>query len=205
MRALPRIAAAAACLAVIAATVASFHATGKSAPQPAPLPVISDVGGDFELTRAGGVRVRLRDYRGRAVLLFFGYTHCPDVCPTSLYTLKSVLEKLGTEADEVRVIMVTVDPERDTPDALEQYVRYFHQKFVGLSGTAREISLVARQYRVRYQIDTAPSAGGRVSHSAYIYLLDRQQRVRTLFGAGASPGEIVDGVRWVLQEADKPA
>lgn len=162
--------------------------------------MISDVGGDFELTRAGGARVHLRDYRGRAVLLFFGYTHCPDVCPTGLYNLKGALEKLGDAADQVQVIMVTVDPERDTPDALEQYVRYFHSRFVGLSGSAQEIAKIARQYRVHYQKDSSPSAGGRVSHSAYIYLLDRRQQVRAVFGASASAVEIVDGVRQVLQE-----
>lgn len=200
MRAIRRIAAAIVCLVVVAAAVAVFHATGKDAPRPEPLPVISDVGGDFELTRAGGARVHLRDYRGRAVLLFFGYTHCPDVCPTSLYNLKGALEKLGNAADQVQVIMVTVDPDRDTPDALEEYVRYFHRQFVGLSGTVQEIDQVARQYRVRYQIDGWPSAGGRVSHSAYIYLLDRHQQVRAVFGASADPVEIVDGVRQVLQE-----
>lgn len=162
--------------------------------------MISEVGGDFELTRAGGARVHLRDYRGRAVLLFFGYTHCPDVCPTGLYNLKGALEKLGNAAGEVQVIMVTVDPERDTPDALEQYVRYFHPQFVGLSGTAREIDQVARQYRVHYQNDASPSTSRRVSHSAYIYLLDRRQQVRAVFGASANPVEIVDGVRQILQE-----
>lgn len=200
MRAISRIAAVIVCLVVVAAAVAAFHVKTASTSRHPALPVMADLGGDFELSRAGGARVHLRDYRGRAVLLFFGYTHCPDVCPTSLYNLKGALEKLGTAAGEVQVIMVTVDPQRDTPDALEQYVRYFHPQFVGLSGTAREIEQVARQYRVHYQNNASPSAGGNVSHSAYIYLLDRRQQVRAVFGADAKSVEIVDGVRQALQE-----
>lgn len=198
MRALYRIAAVAFALLVIAA-VGSFYAKSESASQSARLPVMSDVGGDFELTGAGGARVHLHEYRGRAVLLFFGYMHCPDVCPTGLYTLKGVLDELGDAAGRVQVIMVTVDPERDTPEALERYVQYFHPQFVGLSGAAQEIDTVARQYRVYRQKVATPSVE-RVNHSAYVYLLDAQQQVRAVFSADAKPAEIADGVRQVLHE-----
>ncbi|MBI3919095.1 MAG: SCO family protein [Betaproteobacteria bacterium] len=119
MRVVYRIAAVALALAVIAA-VAWPHVTVERAPRSARLPVMTEVGGDFELMGAGGARVHLHDYHGRAVLLFFGYMHCPDVCPTGLYTLKGVLDELGEAAGRVQVIMVTVDPERDTPEALER-------------------------------------------------------------------------------------
>ena len=159
------------------------------------LPVMAELGGDFELATAGGKRVRLQDYRGRAVLLFFGYMHCPDVCPTTLATLKQATEKLG---DRVQVIMVSVDPQRDSPDELAQYVRYFDARFVGLSGTDGEIERVARQYRAFRQKEQTSAGGYTVSHSGYVYLLDQQGKVRALFGAGASESEIADGVRQLL-------
>jgi protein SCO1 len=183
-----RLARAAALLALIIAVAAC------SGPNPS-LPVISDLGGDFELAAAGGKRVRLQDYRGRPVLLFFGYTHCPDVCPTTLVTLKQAAEKLQ---HRVQVIMVSVDPERDSPDELAQYVRYFDPRFVGLSGSADEVDRVARQYRVYRQKERAAADGYSVSHSGYVYLLDQHGKVRALFGAGASEAEIADGVRRLL-------
>lgn len=170
--------------------------------RPPALPVIADVGGDFELSRAGGKRVRLQDYRGRVVLLFFGYTYCPDVCPTSLYTLKVAIDDLGQAADQVQVIMITVDPERDSPDHLQQYAHYFHPQFLGLGGTTDEIEKAARQYHVYHENGKSLSGGGYlVNHSAYLYLLDKQGKVRALFGAGAKPGDLADGVRQLLQEA----
>jgi len=164
------------------------------------LPVMSGLGGDFELSRAGGVRVRLQDYRGHVVLLFFGYTYCPDVCPTSLYTLKGVVDSLGKMADPVQVLMVTVDPQRDTPEHLEQYVHYFHPGFVGLSGSVDEIGQVARQYHAYYKKGAASPGGYLISHSAYVYLLDQHGRTRALFDAAAKPADIADGIRQLLRE-----
>jgi protein SCO1 len=180
---------------VFAGAFAAFHAgVGRSPASP----VIADLGGDFELSRAGGARVRLQDYRGRVVLLFFGYTHCPDVCPTALHTLKLAMEELSEAIEQVQVIMVTVDPERDSPEHLEQYVRYFHPRFVGLSGTTQQIDRVAQQYRVHHQRGYSAPGGYSVSHSGYIYLLDKRGRVRALLGAGAKQAEIADGVRQLL-------
>lgn len=163
-------------------------------------PVMANLGGDFELSRAGGARVRLQDYHGRIVLLFFGYTYCPDVCPTSLYTLKLAVENLDKAANRVQVIMVTVDPERDSPELLEQYVHYFHPEFVGLSGTTEEIERVARQYRAYYKKGTPLPSGYLVSHSAYVYLLDQQGKPRAIFDTAAKPADIADGVRQLLRE-----
>lgn len=182
-----------------AGTFAAFHLMrGQSSRSPA-LPVIADLGGEFELSSAGG-RVRLQDYRGRVVLLFFGYTFCPDVCPTSLYTLKLAVDTLGTEAGRVQVIMVTVDPERDSAEHLAQYVRHFHPQFMGLSGTMDEIERVAGQYRVFHEKVQISPGGYLVNHSGYFYLLDGRGRVRALFGAGAKPMTVADGVRQLLRE-----
>lgn len=191
---------AAAALVLVIVVVAAFHASTESTSRPAAFPVIADLGGDFELSRSGGVRVRLQDYRGQIVLLFFGYTYCPDVCPTSLYTLKLAVDDVGTAASRVRVIMITVDPERDSPEHLGQYVRHFHPQFIGLSGAAEEVERVARQYRVHYQKGQASPGGYLVSHSAYVYLLDKQGRVRAIFSASAKKADIADGVRQLLRE-----
>ena len=201
MRARFLIAAAVVLLVVGVGTLLALRAQTEPSRPPA-LPVIADLGGDFELSRAGGTRVRLPDYRGRVVLLFFGYTYCPDVCPTSLYTLKVAMDDLGPAADQVQGIMITVDPARDSPDHLQQYVQYFHPQFLGLGGTTDEIEKAARQYRVFHEKGKAlPGGGNLVNHSAYIYLLDKRGKVRALFGAGAKPGDVADSVRQLLQEA----
>ncbi len=187
--------------AILIAAAAAVRVGGT--PSPA-LPVIADLGGDFDLAGAGGARVRLQDYRGRVVLLFFGYLHCPDVCPASLVTLKQVVEGLGSSADQTQVIMVSVDPQRDSPDDLAQYMRYFHPQFVGLGGTPQEIEKVARQYRVFYRPGDSMRPGEySVSHSAYVYALDRQGRVRALHGAEAKPEEITETVRQLLRESGR--
>jgi protein SCO1 len=183
-----------AALAALLVAAVAWFALRAGAERPT-LPVMTELGGDFELAAAGGKRVRLQDYRGRAVLLFFGYLHCPDVCPTTLATLKQATEKLG---DRVQVIMVSVDPQRDSPDDLAQYVRYFDARFVGLSGTESEVDRVARQYRAFRQKEPSSAGGYSVSHSGYVYLLDREGKVRALFGSGASDAEIADGVRQLL-------
>ncbi len=172
---------------------------GANASRPAPMPVMTGIGGDFELSRAGGARVHLHDFRGRPVLLFFGYTHCPDVCPSTLYNLKLAMDLLGGAASRVQVIMVTIDPERDLPDELERYVQYFRPQFLGLSGSAQEIDTVARQYRVYRQKDETPS-GERISHSAYVYLLDGRQQVRAVFSGSARPADFAEGVQQLLAE-----
>jgi protein SCO1 len=191
---------AASLVAVLAGIVFAFHTGAARSPANAPLPVIADLGGDFELARAGGAMTRLQDYRGKIVLLFFGYTHCPDVCPTTLQTLRLAMDELGVASERAQVIMVSVDPERDTPELLERYVRYFDPRFVGLSGTTERIDEVARKYRVHRR--KTPSAGGgySVSHSPYIYLLDRHGRTRALFGDATRQAEIADGVRQLLAD-----
>ncbi len=191
-------------ISILAGVLVAFHADLRRPPSPPILPVLTDLGGDFELARAGGAPARLQDYRGRIVLLFFGYTHCPDVCPTTLYTLKLGMDQLGKTAGQVQVIMVTVDPERDNPEQLEQYVRYFDPRFVGLSGTVEQIDEVARKYRVHRQKGQSAPGGYSVSHSAYVYLLDQRGAVRALFGDGTKPAEIADGVRQLLADSAVP-
>jgi cytochrome oxidase Cu insertion factor (SCO1/SenC/PrrC family) len=151
----------------------------------------AQVGGPFELTDYRGVRRTLQDFRGRLVLLYFGYTFCPDVCPTDLVTLKTVLARHGKEVD---VVFVTLDPERDTPAQLAAYLPYFDDRIVGLTGTPEEVRTVAERYKA-YYAKVFPKGSGTylIDHSAGIYLLDREGRFRGNFPAGASV-ELMTGV-----------
>jgi len=165
------------------------------------LPVLADIGTDFELTAADGARVRLRDYRDRIVIVLFGYTSCPDVCPTGLYTLKQVMDKLGEDSGQVQVLLITVDPERDSAERLREYVSYFHRDFIGLTGTLKEITGVAKAYLTDISKEPPlPGGGYQVNHSAFFYLLDRQGRVRVLHDPTSTPAQIATDVRSLLAE-----
>ncbi|HTP78729.1 MAG TPA: SCO family protein [Rhizomicrobium sp.] len=134
----------------------------------------------FSLTRAGdGVPVHGSDYRGKVVVLYFGYTHCPDICPATLANLAAAIEKLGARADDVRVLFVTVDPDRDTPPILAGYARSFAPQVQGLRGTPDQLTDVARRYRVVYSVTPdAPGHPYEVMHSAAAFFFDRNGRAR---------------------------
>ena len=151
------------------------------------------IGGTFSLTDQNGIRVSEKSFGGRYLLVFFGFTHCPDVCPAGLQVMASALDQLGPKADGVAPLFVTVDPARDTPAALKTYVSAFHPKLIGLTGTEAEIQAVAKAYRVYFKrVDDPSSADGyTMDHSAFIYLMDRSGAYVTHFSHSASPGEIV--------------
>ncbi|MEQ8805412.1 MAG: SCO family protein [Rhodospirillales bacterium] len=132
------------------------------------------IGGPFTLTDHTGRAVTEQDFRGKAMLIFFGYTYCPDVCPTSLTEISAAMDKLGPQAAKVVPILVSVDPERDTPEVLKDYVAHFHPGIVGLTGTPEQIKQTARAYRVYYA--KVPDQGGDkdaylMDHSSVIYLM----------------------------------
>jgi protein SCO1/2 len=134
----------------------------------------------FQMTRASdGATVTADSYRGKAVLLYFGYTHCPDVCPTTLANLATVLGKLGPRAKDVRVLFVSVDPARDTLPILKAYVNTFAPQIDGLRGTDDQIAALARQYRVLYAITPDPSGQNpKVMHSDSTFFFDRNGHAR---------------------------
>jgi protein SCO1/2 len=142
----------------------------------------------FAMTRsADGKRVTEADYRGKIVLLYFGYTNCPDVCPTTLSNLHDILGRLGPEAEDVRVLFVTVDPNRDTPSLLAEYVKNFGPQIVGLRGTPDELAALARRYRVVYSV--TPATAGHpyeVTHSSAIYVFDRSGAARLIVASLSS-------------------
>ena len=144
----------------------------------------------------------LEDFRGKVVVVFFGFMHCPDACPTTLAELAQVAKALGPEASKMQVLFVTVDPERDRPELLRQYVRSFHPDFLGLYGDAPATAQAAKEFRIFYQ-KQAPSAGGSysVDHSAGTYVLDQQGRLRLYAQYGASASALLHDIRLLLQGA----
>lgn len=142
----------------------------------------------FTLTRAGdGKTVTEADYRGRTVLLYFGYSFCPDVCPTTLSSLDDVLARLGPGAAHVRVLFVTVDPNRDTPAVLAAYVKNFGSRIDGLRGTPDQLAALARRYRVAYSVSPAtPDHPYEVTHGSAVYVFDGADRARLIIPSLAS-------------------
>jgi protein SCO1/2 len=162
------------------------------------LPVLP-VGGDFTLTAHDGTPFASTSLRGRVVLVFFGYTFCPDVCPTTLSKVAAVRRALGDDAARVAVLFVTVDPARDTPDALREYLGHFSAGAVGLTGTEAEIAQVALRFGAGYEVAQAgPDGSYLVSHTTRLYGIDPDGRTRILFSYEAAPEEICAGVRDML-------
>ncbi|MBU0603483.1 MAG: SCO family protein [Gammaproteobacteria bacterium] len=159
----------------------------------------ADYGRGFSLTDHAGQPRTLADYKGKLVTLFFGFTHCPDVCPTSLATMKQALDLLGDDAGKVQVLFVTVDPERDTAELLANYVPKFDPSFVGLRGDLAATQAVAKEYKVFYQ-KVAGSTAGQYSmdHSAGTYVHDAEGRLRLFIRHGETPQNIADDLKVLL-------
>ncbi|MGA8055354.1 MAG: SCO family protein [Burkholderiales bacterium] len=154
---------------------------------------------DFRLTDHTGTPRTLADYKGRAVVMFFGYTHCPDVCPTTLAEMKSVLQGLGEDAKRVQVLFVTVDPDRDTREVLAQYVPAFDPSFTGLYGDAAATAEVAKEFKVFYQKVPGTSPGSyTVDHSAGSYVFDPQGRLRLFVRYGTKADDLAADLKRLL-------
>jgi protein SCO1/2 len=167
------------------------------------------IGGPFSLVDGGGKRVTDRDFHGKLMLVFFGYTHCPDVCPTELQNMADVLDRLGPDAEKTAAIFISVDPKRDTPAAVASYVGNFSARIMGLTGSQSEIASAAKAYRVysRKAGDDAEGGGYTVDHSAFLYLMDEDGRYLTHFSFNTAPNAIVEAIRKHLaaDSAYKPA
>jgi cytochrome oxidase Cu insertion factor (SCO1/SenC/PrrC family) len=160
------------------------------------------VGGPFELTdHAGKVRTE-RDFRGKLMLVYFGFTYCPDICPADLQAIGLALDKLGADGDSVQPLFITVDPERDTTKHLAEYVPMFHPRLIGLTGSAEAIRNAADAYKVYYaRVDPPKESvkedGGyyTVDHTAFIYLMDREGNYLGFFPPGTSADRMVEIIR----------
>lgn len=133
----------------------------------------ASIGGPFTLTEGDGKQITDRDFRGKYLLVYFGYTYCPDVCPTTLNEVAAAMDKLGPKAARVQPLFITVDPARDTPDVIKTYTASFSPKLIGLTGTDAEIATVAREYRVYYAINRSGKNSNNytVDHSSVLYLM----------------------------------
>ena len=154
---------------------------------------------DFKLTDHNGTTRTLADFRGKVVAVFFGYTHCPDVCPTTLSDFSAALKQLGPLADRVQVIFVTVDPQRDTPDLLKQYVPAFSPGFLGMFTDPESLTKLAREYKVVYQKTSVKAADDYlIDHSAGTFIYDTQGRLRLLMPYGSPPEAIAHDLKILL-------
>ena len=155
---------------------------------------------DFTLTGPDGKTLSLSDFRGKVVALYFGYTFCPDVCPTTMAALAQAMRELGAKADNVQVLMVTVDPERDTPDKLNAYVTAFDPRFIGLSGTPDEIAHAAEPFGVVYEKHAgSPATNYLVDHTATTTVIDKEGRVRLIWPYGTPPEELAADLDHLLR------
>jgi len=154
------------------------------------------VGGPFTLTDTEGREVTDKTYAGKFMLVYFGYTFCPDVCPTELQAIASALDLLGADAAKVTPLFVTVDPSRDTVTTLAEYVKLFDTRLVGLTGTEAQIAAIARAYRVYYaKADAKDRSSYLMDHSSFIYLMGPDGGFRALFRQGMAPKELADAIR----------
>jgi len=156
------------------------------------------LGKGLALTDHTGTPRTLADYAGHVVVVFFGFTQCPDICPTSLAELAQVMGELETDADRVQVLFITVDPERDTPDVLRQYVTAFDARFVGLTGTPEEIRQAAALFKVSYAKVAREGGDYTMDHTAAFFLLDANGQARVLTRANLGVSAIVHDLRLLL-------
>lgn len=171
---------------------AAFHSTDITG---------SSVGGDFAMTDHEGRARKLSDFKGKVVVVFFGFLNCPDVCPTTLARFAAVMQALGDQASHVQVLMVTVDPERDTTEVLGQYVTAFDARFLGLRGTPEELKAAARDFKTVYMRSPTPAGGYTMDHTTSSFALDSEGRTRLLITHEAPAAEIARDLARLIEES----
>jgi protein SCO1 len=137
---------------------------------------VAAIGGPFKLVDQDGRVVTDRDFKGRPFLVFFGFTHCPDICPTALFEVSEIMRALGRDADRTRALFITVDPERDTPKVIKDYLSSFDPHLTGLTGDPAEVAAVAKAYRAYFKKVPLDQGGYTVDHTAIVYLMDKEGR-----------------------------
>lgn len=159
---------------------------------------------DFTLTDQTGQPFSLSDYRGQWILLAYGYTTCPDICPATLATIKRTESMLGESADNVKVVFVSVDPARDTPEVMGKYVAHFGDDYKGLSGTEEEVATAAQAYGAKYEMQEVDSAAVYlVNHSAYIYVISPEFKLVETFPFGVTPQMMVDDLTYMMETMEE--
>jgi protein SCO1/2 len=169
----------------------TFHGTVIQSPEPSY---------DFTLTSVDG-DVSLSDFRGKIVLIYFGYTFCPDICPGTLGNVAQALRNMGTQADDVQLIMVSLDPERDTPEKLAEYMGHFHPSFIGVTGSKEKLDEVAALYGIFYQkAEGSDATGYLIDHTATLMVLDREGYLKLVFPFGVTAEEIADDLKYMIRQ-----
>jgi protein SCO1/2 len=163
-----------------------------------PAPQAAAIGGPFSLMDQDGRPVTEQDVKGKPFLVFFGFTHCPDVCPTTLFDVSEIFRKLGPDADRVRALFITVDPERDTVPTLKDYLSSFDPHLSGLTGELPDIAKVAKEYRVYYKKVPLDQGGYTMDHTAIVYLMDKDGRFVSPFSLKRTPEASVAELRRYL-------
>jgi len=203
----PRLRAFARALATIGATLLTAYATDRAlaqAPDPAKAARLMDdlmwgrghVGGPFELVDQTGRARTDADFRGKLLIVYFGYTYCPDVCPTDLMQIALAIDKLGAAGAQVQPLFISIDPERDTPSVLADYISMFNPRIVGLTGTPAQVRAVADAYKAYYsKVFPEGSATYLIDHTGFIYLMGRSGRYLGFFPPGTSADRMVEIIR----------
>ncbi len=158
-------------------------------------PTASAIGGSFSLTDQAGKTLNDAELRGKPFLVFFGYTHCPDVCPTTLFEVSEVLRALGRDADKTQALFISVDPERDTPQVLKDYLSSFDPHLRGLTGEVADVNAVEKSYRVYSKKVPGKDGEYTMDHTALVYLMDRQGRFVAPFNLKRPPKDAADDLR----------
>lgn len=155
---------------------------------------------DFTLMSSTGQRVSLNDFRGKLVVLYFGYTFCPDVCPATLVEIAGAMDILGEDAKDVQTIMISVDPERDTPAQLAEYVAHFDPSFIGVTGTLEEVAEIATLYGVFYEKHEGTAASGYlIDHTATVMVVDQEGYLKLLLPFGTTAQDMADDLAYLLK------
>jgi protein SCO1/2 len=180
-------------LATVAAVILVM--SGRMSP---PTPAPAAVGGPFRLVDQNGQSVSDADLKGKPSLIFFGFTHCPDVCPTTLFEVSEVLDRMGDDAKRVNALFVTVDPERDTQEKIKDYLSSFHPRLRGLTGDAAAIAAIEKAYRVYAKKVPLEGGGYTMDHTALVYLMDRDGRFVAPFNMRRTPEDAAAELRKYL-------
>src|SRR4051795_759958 len=183
----------------------SFASTSAASGGPVNLPhpnsktsTSAAIGGPFNLTDQNGKPISDRDLKGRPSLVFFGFTHCPEVCPTTLFDISEILNKLGPDASKVNAVFITVDPERDSPAVLKDYLASFNPRLVGVGGDAEQLAAVAKAYRVYYKKVPLKDGDYTMDHTAIVYLMDKNGQFVAPFSLKRKPEEAAAELRRYL-------
>ncbi len=156
---------------------------------------------NFTLTGPGEQPVSLIDFRGKVVMLYFGYTFCPDVCPATMVELRDAMEILGDRSEDVQVVMITVDPERDTPEVLKNYLAHFDESFIGLTGSPDDLIAVTAPMGIFFERHEGSAASGYlIDHTATVAVLDKSGKLRLLYPFGITGAEMAADLKYLVRE-----